>query len=383
VPFRRENSSSASVLRVMRLRLQRPLLHALGPAIRRADRAVSPRLAIDLLAAAATALILRRLAHLGLPQTFSSVIVAGLAFAVIRSEVTRFVRRRRWGKWRTLGAGSALTLADEPTLRGEAGGLAWRVARKLGLPEQGQAAVHSGLAQLATSVAVSAVAVGSIAGAEAIARDGQADLDVRFERSERNVVIDSSAHGWRGRLRGGAALVDDGRFGRAVALGGKQGGVVDFGPILDVTDAITVEAWVKPARQAQVWNTVVSNWALGQGYWLGGSNPPGGFSWWTDGVYAQVDSGLVVGRWHHLAGTFDSKSGEVVLYVNGRAAATARHEGGMLTSDDPLALGSRGGTHSPWMGLIDEVRIWESVRAPEDVCSDAGGEVDANGRCSR
>jgi Concanavalin A-like lectin/glucanases superfamily len=356
-------------------------LRALGPAIRRADRAVSPRLAIDLLAAAATALFLRRLAHLGLPQTFGSVIVAGLAFAVIRSEVTRFARRRRSGKWRVLGAGSALTLADEPTLRGEAGTLAWRIARKLGLPEQGQAAVHSGLAQLATTVAVSAVAVGSIAGAEAIARDGQAELDMRFERSEGNMVIDSSAHAWRGRLRGEAALVD-GRFGRAVALSGNQGGV-DFGAILDVTEAITIEAWVKPVRQAQTWNTVVSNWASGQGYWLGGSHSPGGFSWWVDGVSAEVNSGFIVGRWHHLAGTFDSKNGELVLYVNGRAAARARHEGRMLTSDDPLVLGNRGGLHSPWTGLIDEVRIWNSVRSPEDICSDAGGEVDANGRCSR
>jgi hypothetical protein len=242
--------------------------------------------------------------------------------------------------------------------------------------------VHSGLAQLATTVTVSAVAVGSIAGAEAIARDGRADLDVRFERSEGNMVIDSSARAWQGRLRGEAALVDGGRFGSAVALSGNEGSV-DFGAILDLTEAITVEAWVRPVRQAQIWNTVVSNWASGRGYWLGGSQSPGGFSWWVDGVFAQVDSGFVVGRWHHLAGTFDSESGELVLYVNGRAAAKARHEGRMLTSDDPLVLGNRGGLHSPWTGLIDEVRIWHSARAPEDICSDAGGEVDAHGRCSR
>jgi hypothetical protein len=242
--------------------------------------------------------------------------------------------------------------------------------------------VQSGLAQLATTVAVSAVAVGSIAGAEALARDGQADLDVRFERSEGTMVIDSSAQAWQGRLRGEAALVDGGRFGRAVALGGNQD-AVDFGAILDLTEAITIEAWVKPVRPAQTWNTVVSNWAFDRGYWLGGSQSPGGFSWWIDGVSAEVDSGLVVGRWHHLAGTFDSKSGELVLYVSGQAAAKARHEGRMLTSDDPLVLGNRGGLHSPWTGLIDEVRIWNSVRAPEDICSDAGGEIDANGRCSR
>jgi hypothetical protein len=118
--------------------------------------------------------IFRRLADLGLPETFGSVVVAGLGFAIVRSEVERFVRRRGWSKWRALGAGSALTLADEPGLRGEAGTVVWRIARKLGLSDQGHAAVQGGLAQLATTVAVSAVAVGSIAGAEAIARDGQA-----------------------------------------------------------------------------------------------------------------------------------------------------------------------------------------------------------------
>ncbi len=194
-------------------------------------------------------------------------------------------------------------------------------------------------------------------------------------------MIDSSENGWPGQLTGDAALVDGGRIGKAVALPGNQASAVDFGPILDLTGAITVEAWVKPVSQPQRWNTIVSNWASQRGYWLGGSNPPGGFSWWVDGVDAQVESGYVVGRWHHLAGTFDSESGEVVLYVNGSAVAKKQHEGRMRASDDPLLLGQRGGTHTPWQGLIDEFLIWNAARSPEDICSDAGGTASADGGC--
>jgi hypothetical protein len=204
-------------------------------------------------------------------------------------------------------------------------------------------------------------------------------LAVDFDDASGSHVADGSDNRRRGDLSG--AELADGRDGKAARFTGDPTEVVEFGDVLDLTEAMTVEAWVRPDR-LQGWDSIVANADYPAGYWLGGSEVPGGFEWWVDGQVARVDTGAEPGRWHHVAGTFDAGSGKMTLYVDGQAVATADHEGRAATNDEELRIGlDPSSGWGMWHGLIDEVRIWSFARSADQICSDAGGSPGRSGTC--
>lgn len=150
------------------------------------------------------------------------------------------------------------------------------------------------------------------------------------------------------------------------SLGRSFNGTSDYvncgsGASLNLTDAVTVEAWVKPAV-ANAPHTIVfkddytDNYAL----WLRSAvdeqfsfrvaNTEG--SWIRAGNYqANV--------WYHIVGTYNKDGGtnNVKLYVNGVVIGQMTGTGAITTNSDNLLIGYIGS--SSWFkGLVGEVRIY-------------------------
>ena len=206
------------------------------------------------------------------------------------------------------------------------------------------------------------------------------ELCVSFSAVQGKVVKDESGNGRDGTLLG-TAQVASGKLGPGVQMTGGSADSVDFGKILGGFPTITAMSWVKFNGAPQGWDAVVGRWDTFQGYWLGGSQSPGGFEWWINATVASVT--IATTGWVHLAGTFDQSSKKMMLYVNGVLKAT-KVQNGAITAPVafPLELGHGGTDFAPLDGTIDEVRIWSVVRTQPEICLDAGGTPASGGACT-
>jgi len=136
-----------------------------------------------------------------------------------------------------------------------------------------------------------------------------------------------------------------------------------------------MEAWVNPADLSKKWHVIVSNWGA----------PPAAYHFScrfgvphffikTDKGMAEVTekegAKLKLGEWYHMAGTYDSKTGDVKLYVDGKLVAEKKGHGGQITDDKhgfDVVIGSKHNLSLGWNGMIDEVRISDIARTAEEL----------------
>ncbi|MCL5281239.1 MAG: PA14 domain-containing protein [Planctomycetes bacterium] len=129
---------------------------------------------------------------------------------------------------------------------------------------------------------------------------------------------------------------------------------------LNMTDGITITAWVNPRWTGN--NRIMQKSSEGSDdqYRLlkeGGNNirfhvPPFPNLEATGFIPAK-------GEWSHLAGTYDGK--EVRIYLNGKMVASQAATGKMGTSNGPLFIGTKHSTApagDEYNGLMDDVRIY-------------------------
>ena len=150
--------------------------------------------------------------------------------------------------------------------------------------------------------------------------------------------------------------------------------VVPHSPALDFGAQLTVEAWIRPGPLTGAFGAVVDKDYL-VGYSLG-----------VESLHPVMDTVLVrlylggagaVGpripadntTWTHVAATVDTIAHQVIFYINGQLT---------MTSTGPLARFSvvpknvtigRSKYGDEFVGLIDEVRIWNVVRSHSDIVS--------------
>ena len=161
------------------------------------------------------------------------------------------------------------------------------------------------------------------------------------------------------------------------------------------TQALTVEAWVSIS-----WYPVYP--AYGKIMDFGGPTPGGRFTLQSTptGVNFSIDGGgpppvapdayveapLILSTWHHVAGTWES-SGIMHLYVDGILVDTGTYAVSQLTiaSGNSSYIGKRYTTYSGddgavdcFAGAIDELRVWNVVRTPEQIAADYNQQVAGN-----
>ncbi len=143
---------------------------------------------------------------------------------------------------------------------------------------------------------------------------------------------------------------------------------------LQISDNITVAAWIYPTAFPKYATIVSKLGAWSNGWWLtlqtpavgvrfthvDGSGPPGAIQ------ETQEDGGAVqLNTWTHIAAT---KSGtEVLFYRNGVQTASKTVTAGIATGDHVLRIGYQQSHNGPYDGLIDEVRVYSHVLDADDV----------------
>jgi len=191
-----------------------------------------------------------------------------------------------------------------------------------------------------------------------------------FDEGHGVIAHDSSCHGIDGTLNGDPQW-KEGLPGLGTALDfDGEGDFVDCGndPFFDLTDQITVTAWIKIRTVSEDWTSIVNKgltaWRLETLYDTGRMH----FAV-TDEHYVNSDAEIPDGEWHHVCGTYDGV--DIRLYIDGKQDPEnpAAYRGKIGTNTNNLFIGRYSGSFSngAWDGLIDEVRIYDYALSADEI----------------
>ena len=128
--------------------------------------------------------------------------------------------------------------------------------------------------------------------------------------------------GWPGKDRAAAGEPAEGKTGKTIRFDGKTTFAELPAPRVD--KAVSVTAWINTKSANPEANYIVSNGEWNQGFSLGLSN--GRLRWAVGGAHAQTGQPAALGKWVHVAGTFDGR--QLLLYVDGALQARVGESGG-------------------------------------------------------
>jgi hypothetical protein len=198
----------------------------------------------------------------------------------------------------------------------------------------------------------------------------------KFEETKGQTVIDSSGNGLDGELVGDAHIISDPVRGNVLSLDG-DGDYVDCGNewALDITDEITVAAWINATTWAEeFWGgSIVSKdaWEIkSEGYALRcGADGRLSFVVGIGGEWPQALSdrnSMVTDKWYHVAGTYNGNS--IRVFINGRLYASEVLTGKIDRSSFNLNIGRNTyATDRFFNGLIDDVHIYNYALTEAEV----------------
>ena len=155
---------------------------------------------------------------------------------------------------------------------------------------------------------------------------------------------------------------------KATVFNGTSGRVgVPATSAFNLTRAITLEAWIKPASlpAAGAFRSVLTK---GEAYALQFNGPRLEFTIIQSGTRRrlQTPSGVIVaGSTYHVVGTFDGITQR--LYVNGAQVASVALSGVASASTRPLVIGSWDGTMEYFAGTIDEPAVYAKTLSAAQV----------------
>ncbi|MBW2976444.1 hypothetical protein KY347_03285, partial [Candidatus Woesearchaeota archaeon] len=190
-------------------------------------------------------------------------------------------------------------------------------------------------------------------------------------------VYDNSTYGNNGTMYGGLATSNssvNGRYGQGLVFDGVDD-YVNCGNdgSLDLTDAITIEAWVKPLGGAQGRYIFSTTNVAGGGIHFyirsGGGTEDIVFSFNDAGTRNYHIAGDIewgTEKWKFITGVWDGTN--IHIYVDnnkytGLSTSSVTHDfdGGFIGAEKGA------GSLYPFNGTIDEVRIWNRALTPEEI----------------
>jgi PKD repeat protein len=214
----------------------------------------------------------------------------------------------------------------------------------------------------ATPVSITVVPIGG--------RPGGPVAAYGFEEGTGTSAADLSGNGNSATINGASWV--SGKYGKGLSFDGTTGVVlVNDSATLDLTGAMTLEAWVYPMAINGGWQSVIFKPMdpafTSLSYVLhGASRTTSVPSFATSGSSANLfgPAVLTANSWSHLAATYDGTT--MQLYVNGTQVASQPQTGGVTTSTEPLRIGMG------WSGIIDEVRIYNRALPLSEIQDDMG-----------
>jgi len=202
-----------------------------------------------------------------------------------------------------------------------------------------------------------------------VAQDEHTVLLYTFETGTGKTVKDFSGNKNDGELMGpkwgegnpGGGLVFEGN-------GPRHFVEIPDSDSLDLTEGLTVEMWL----YLEAWSTAGGTGATKElAYKVGPRSDKkvlirmttDAKAWGAATIAGKTDMPLK--KWTHIAGTYDAKSGEAKIYIDGILDAEGKIGGEILPNNEVLWLGRGAG---PFLeGRMDEVRISNIARSHQEV----------------
>ena len=179
-----------------------------------------------------------------------------------------------------------------------------------------------------------------------------------FDETSGTTTPDQSGNNNTGTIVN-ATRTTAGKYGGAMTFNGSNTKVtVPDSASLDLTQGMTIEAWVKPTSTPSGWRSIVHK-DVDRYYLMAGSTPQNrpavGGTFGTTNQNVKGTAVLALNTWTHLAATYDRTT--IRLYVNGVQVATGAQTGAISTSNAILEIGADSSGEF-FAGVIDEVRIY-------------------------
>jgi len=202
----------------------------------------------------------------------------------------------------------------------------------------------------------------------------------KFDEAEGSNAGDSSGNKYTGTLVGEPQWQPSGgKIGGALQLDGKDDYVeITKNANFDLTDQITVMAWIKVNAFDKAWQSIVTK---GDNSWrMQRSGQPNTLEFACTGVSNNVwgsvggKTDVNDGSWHHVAGVYDGK--KICLYVDGKLDVSSEGSGYINKNDWPVLIGENAQrTERQWNGLIDDVRIYDCSFSETEVAALYSGKA--------
>ena len=206
-----------------------------------------------------------------------------------------------------------------------------------------------------------------------------------FAEGNGTTVADASGNGNTGTINNATWV--QGKYGNALKFTGATNSFVSItdAPSLDLTNKLTLEAWVNPSTL----NSPDGNWvapvakdhptltANDVSYALyaaaGTGTPPGEHILAGSGdVGVSATSKLTLNTWTFLAATYDGAS--MKIYVNGVLVKSKAQTGTIAEVNAPLKIGGDW-SGEMFTGIIDEVRVYNVALTQTQIQSDMNTPV--------
>ncbi|MBM3211716.1 hypothetical protein FJZ33_05835, partial [Candidatus Poribacteria bacterium] len=197
-------------------------------------------------------------------------------------------------------------------------------------------------------------------------------LYLPFDEGNGSIVKDLSGYGNNGVTKGKVEWAQ-GIKGTALSFSKDWQGHVEVpdSNSLDVSQQITISAWIRPSKiyigndQLQMNDILVKF----RSYYLTISEK-GKLSLYLYGIkpegwlYGSADMTRFLNTWVHVAAVYDGQ--ERRLYINGKLDASAKASGTISVTTYPLTLGFS--SHNRYFdGIIDEVKIWSRALTGNEI----------------